>query len=93
MIIVTLYLLIDNQRTKRQAYDPQWINTLSGESYRRKQGPAGRKSLLEEHNNNLNFERKFHAAIALHLDVLTIYFQEFHASAYSLQCLSHRECY
>lgn len=32
---------------KRQTYDSQWINNPSGESYRRKQGPTGRKSVLE----------------------------------------------
>lgn len=35
---------------KRQTFDSQWVDN-SGESYRRKQGPTGRKSVLEIEND------------------------------------------
>lgn len=37
------HILDNSLRTKRQAYDSQWI---PGESYRRKQGISGRKFIL-----------------------------------------------
>lgn len=40
---VVLVAILETLRSKRQAYD-QWQNTLSGETYKRKQGPTGRKS-------------------------------------------------
>lgn len=66
---------IENLRTKRQSYDTQWKNTLSGESYRRKQGqPAGRKSTIVCLELKLQYPYECNTMIAFYLDVLLFVF-------------------
>lgn len=98
---VVLVAIIENLRLKRQAYDTQWQNTLTGESYRRKQGPTGRKSaytrtrlyslMLCAYECHFPYDDRITTRCAC----FTCYFllQTIRASACKLQCLSHRECY